>query len=201
MPSRLTQSPSSKLDVRGRGTGLVGAVVDDQVGAAGDARLADLAGDDRGVRGRAAAGRDDALGDGHAVEVVGRGLDPDEDDLLAPADPFDGVVGVEHGTADRGARRGVEALDDPLRSGPRRRVELVAQELVHLGGLDPADRLGLRDDPLGDHVDGDLHGGRGGPLRRPGLEHVQLAALDRELEVLDVAVVALQRSAMRWNSS
>ena len=45
---------------------------------------------------------------------------------------------------------------------------------------------------LFDHVDGDLHGRRGGALRDPRLEHVQLAALDRELEVLDVAVVALQ---------
>ena len=60
-----------------------------QLVAAGHARLADLAGDDRGVDGRAAARGEDALGDGHAVEVVGRGLDPDEDDLLAAADPLD----------------------------------------------------------------------------------------------------------------
>ncbi len=79
--------------------------------------------------------------------------------------------------------------------GPGLRVELVAQELVHLGRLDPADRLGLRDDPFLDHVDGDLHGGRGRPLRGARLEHVELAALDRELEVLDVAVVALQALA------
>ena len=61
-----------------------------------------------------------------------------------------------------------------------------------MGGLDPADRLLLRDEALFDHVDGDLHGRRGGPLRAPRLEHVQLAALDRELEVLDVAVVLLE---------
>ena len=48
------------------------------------------------------------------------------------------------------------------------------------------------DDPLLDHVDRDLHRGRGGPLGRAGLEHVELAALDRELEVLDVAVVLLE---------
>ena len=55
-----------------------------------------------------------------------------------------------------------------------------------------AERLFLGDEPLVDHVDGDLHGGRRGPLGRAGLEHVQLAALDRELEVLDVAVVLLE---------
>ena len=61
-----------------------------------------------------------------------------------------------------------------------------------MGRLDPGERLLLGDDALVDHVDRDLHGGRRGPLGRPGLEHVQPAALDRELEVLDVAVVALE---------
>ena len=94
--------------------GLLAGVVDDQVGRPGDARLADLAGDDRGVGGRAAAGGDDPLADGHAMEVVGRGLDPDQDDLLAALDPLDGGIGVEHGPTDGGAGRGVEAVDDLL---------------------------------------------------------------------------------------
>ena len=76
--------------------------------------------------------------------------------------------------------------------GARRRVELVAQELVDVRRLDPAERLLLGDDALVDHVDGDLHGRRRGPLRAARLEHVELAALDRELEVLDVAVVLLE---------
>ncbi len=38
----------------------------------------------------------------------------------------------------------------------RGRVELVAQELVDLGRLDPGDRLLLRDHALVDHVDRDL---------------------------------------------
>ncbi len=71
-------------------------------------------------------------------------------------------------------------------------IELVAEELVDLGGLDPGERLFLRDQAFLDHVDGDPDGGRGGPLGRARLEHVQLAALDRELEVLDVAVVLLE---------
>jgi len=121
-----------------------------------------------------------------------RGLDPDEDHLLAAADPLDRDVGVEHGLADRGARRRVEALRNPLGALPGAGVELGAQELVDLGGLDPADRLLLRDHPVGDHVDRDLHRGGGRPLGRAGLEHVELAALDREFEVLDVAVVGLE---------
>ena len=81
------------------------------------------------------AGGQDALGDGHAVEVVGAGLDADEDDLLAALDPLDRVVGAEDGTADGGAGRGVEALGDRA-SAPLQRlgIELVAQELVDLAG-------------------------------------------------------------------
>ena len=107
---------------------LLAGVIDEQLGRAGHARLADLAGDDGGVGRGAAAGREDALRDGHAVEVVGRGLDPDQDDLLATPDPLDRVIGVEDGAADGRARRGVEALDDLRRVLERVRVELVAQD-------------------------------------------------------------------------
>ena len=90
------------------------------------------------------------------------------------------------------ARGGVEALGDAGRGGQRGRVELVAQQLVDVGGLDPGDRLFLGDRAFLDHVGGDAHGRGRGPLRGTGLEHVQPAALDRELEVLDVAVVRLE---------
>ena len=77
----------------------------------------------------------------------------------------------------------------------RRRVELVAQQLVDVRGLDPGQRLALGDDPLVDHVRGDPHRRGRRPLRGPRLEHVQPAALDGELEVLDVLVVLLEALA------
>ena len=61
-----------------------------------------------------------------------------------------------------------------------------------MGRLDPGDRLFLGDRALVDHVGGDPHGRGRGPLGGARLEHVQAAALDRELEVLDVAVVRLE---------
>ena len=61
-----------------------------------------------------------------------------------------------------------------------------------MGRLDPGDRLFLADRALVDHVGGDAHRRGRRPLRGPCLEHVQAAALDRELEVLDVAVVRLE---------
>ncbi len=74
-------------------------------------------------------------------------------------------------------------------------LEAGAEQLVDLGGLDALDGLGLGDEAFIDHLDGDLHGRVGGPLGDARLEHVELAALDRELEVLDVLVVLLELAA------
>ena len=64
--------------------------------------------------------------------------------------------------------------------------------MLELARLDPRDRVPLGDQPLPDHVDRDVHRGLTGALGRARLQHVQLPALDRELEVLHVAVVLLE---------
>ncbi len=69
---------------RRRGSPLV-AAVDLQRVAAGNARFAHAARDDRGVRRRAALRGQNAFGRDHAVHVVGRRLGAHEDDVLRPA--------------------------------------------------------------------------------------------------------------------
>ena len=49
--------------------------------------------------------------------------------------------------------------------------------------------------PSSHHVDGDAHGGEAGALAVAALQHVELALLDGELDVLHVAVVLLERAA------
>ena len=49
-----------------------------------------------------------------------------------------------------------------------------------------------RDELLLGHLHGDAHRGQAGALAGAGLQHVEPAALDGELDVLHVAVVALQ---------
>jgi hypothetical protein len=51
--------------------------------------------------------------------------------------------------------------------------------------------------PSFDQVDGDLHRGAAGALAVPGLQHVELALLHGELDVLHVAEVALELVAQR----
>ena len=66
------------------------------------------------------------------------------------------------------------------------------QEVVELVGLDAEDGFFLGDEAFAHHVDGDANGGEAGALAIAGLQHVELAILDGELEVLHVAVVLFQ---------
>ena len=69
------------------------------------------------------------------------------------------------------------------------------QELVQLVGLDAHERLFGADQALVGHVDRDADGGQPGALAVARLQHEEAAALDRELEVLHVAHLALERLA------
>ncbi len=85
------------------GSHLALGVVDLQRLGAGDARQAHRAGHDRSVRGRSPTGGQDALCGQHAVDVVRRGLDADEDDRIPGLLGGDGAIGVEDRLAHRGA--------------------------------------------------------------------------------------------------
>ena len=166
-------------------------VVDGEHPRARDAGPAHAAGDDGGVAGHAAARGQYALGRVHAVNVLGAGLDPDQDHLLAGRRPFLGGVGVEHRLAAGGAGRGGQALGDDLAVGLG--IERGMEQLVERGGIDPEHRLLLADQAFADHVDGDAQRRLGGALAGAGLQHPERAALDRELDVLHVAIVALEQ--------
>ena len=168
-------------------------VVDADRARAGDAGLAHAARHHRGVAGHAAAGGEDALGRVHAVDVLGAGLDADEDHLLSRLLRGLGFLGREDDLARGRARRGGQAARHDVAGG--RGIDRRVEELVEGERVDAQQRLVGRDQPLVDHVDGDLERRRPGALGRAGLEHPQPAALDGELDVLDVAIVLLQRLA------
>ncbi len=72
------------------------------------------------------------------------------------------------------------------------RVDHRVQELVELARVDPRDRLLAGDQPRVGHLDGDAEGRRRRALAGAGLQEVQPALLDGELDVLHVAVVGLE---------
>src|SRR3990172_2272152 len=81
------------------------------------------------------------------------------------------LVGIEHDVARRRAGRGVEALRQiPAlrpREGFRGLVEPREEELLDVRGLDPEDRLLLRDQTFRHHVHRGLHRGLPRPLSPP----------------------------------
>ena len=185
------------------GAHLAELVVDPQLAGTGHAGLAHRAGHHRGVAGGAAAGGEHAAGGDHPMDVVGRGLGPHQHHRLAGGTPLRRLVGGEHGLAGGGTGGGVQ---------PRAQQPTVADRLLLVLGDEArqqqlhdvrgrhvllADRRPLVDHALAHQVDRDLHRGRAGPLGRASLEHVQLAPLDRELQVLHVLVVLLQAGGDR----
>ena len=72
------------------------------------------------------------------------------------------------------------------------RIEHRVQQLIELLRIDAQHGFLLVDQPFAHHLHGDADGRRTRALAVAGLQHVQLAVLDGELEVLDVAVVLLQ---------
>ena len=161
--------------------------------AAGDAAFTHLAGDDGGMRGESAAGRENTLRDVHPQDVLRARLLAHQDDGLARFRLGDGLVGREDDLPDRGARRGGqprrEDLEVPV--GVDGRVE----ELVEAVRVHARDRRALVDEALVHQLEGDSDGGRGRALSVAGLEHEDLAVLDGELHVLHVFVVILQPRA------
>ncbi len=74
----------------------------------------------------------------------------------------------------------------------RRRVKRGQQQLRQVTGRDPQHGGFFGDQLFLHHVAGDLHGRGAGPLTVPCLEHVELAALDGELDVLHILVMLFE---------
>ena len=103
-----------------------------------------------------------------------------------------GLFGGEHDFAAGGAGRGRQAGGDHLAFGLG--IDGRMQELIERRRIDPRHRLLLRDQNFPGHVDGDAQRGLRGALAIARLQHPQLALLDRELEILHVAVVLLEHA-------
>ena len=102
-----------------------------------------------------------------------------------------GLIGREHDLAAGGAGRGRQALGDHLAVGVR--IDGRVQQLVERGRIDTRHRFVLSDQALVRQLDRDPQRRPRGALAGARLQHPQLALLDREFEVLHVAVVTLER--------
>ena len=160
--------------------------------AAGYAALTHAAGHNSRVGGHTAADGQDALSGLHALDVLGRGLQTNQNHLLAPGSPLLGVLGVEHDLAAGSAGGGGQCLAHRLGGLQRLGVELGMQQGIQVAGVDHGHGLLLGDHALVHQVAGDLQRGGSGTLTVAALQHVQLAVLHGELHILHIAVVILQ---------
>ena len=113
------------------------------------------------------------------------------------ASPFCARLSASSAVNTTAPRRGAGTGRQALRQQRARRlgIERGMQQLIERRRVHPPHRLGLVDQPLARHVHRDPQRRRGGAFAVARLQHVELALLDRELEVLHVAVVLLQRLA------
>ena len=169
-----------------------GRHVDLQLAGADDAALAPTAGHEGGVAGHAAAGREDTLGRSHAFHVLGVRLFANQDALFAGLGGGNGRVGGEHDHAARSAGTGRKALEEGLGLLLGFGIDDRVEKFVELRGSEAGDGGLLVDQLLGEHVHGHVEGGRAGAFAVAALEHVELAFLDGELDVLHVLVVRLE---------
>ncbi len=147
------------------------------------------------MRADAAFRGQDAFGGNHAAQVFRRGFVADEEDLLALGSSRVGAVRVQVNLAGGGARTGGQALGNDLGGLLSFRLEDRGEELVELIGWVALDGGLPVNELLLDHVHRELQRGHGGALAVARLEHEHLAVLDRELKVLHVLEVRLQRVA------
>ena len=162
------------------------------VAAAGNAALAHAAGNDCRVAGHAAANGQNALCGLHALDILGRGLKTDENDLFTALVPCLCFLSGEHCLAACRAGRCAQALAHRscgLESGS---VELGVQQSVEVSRIYHRNSFFFADHALVNEVACDLERRLRGALAVTGLKHVELAVFDGKLHVLHIAVVVFE---------
>ncbi|MCG3774519.1 MAG: hypothetical protein JW395_1342 [Nitrospira sp.] len=87
------------------------------------------------------------------------------------------------------ARTGWEAFPQGIGFRFFFRIENWIEILRQLLRPYPLHRLSVRDKALSDHVDRNFHGSNTSPFADPGLQHVELALLNRKLQIKHIPIV------------
>ena len=127
----------------------------------------------------------------HSVDILRAGFDPNQDHRIAAFGQFFGQIGIKHNRA-RG-RTGAGRQPGGQHVADRIGIERGVEQLIERHWIDPQNRGLFVDQPLMGHIDRHLERGFGSALARTGLEHPQLPALDREFDVLHIAVVRFEQ--------
>ena len=147
------------------------------------------------MRGHASADSQDALGSLHAFDVLGRGLETDQNDLFLSGSPLFGVFGSEDYLSAGCSRRSSEASADWSCRLEGLLVKLRVEERVEVSRIYHQDCLLRSDHAFVNEIAGNLQSCLGSALAVAALEHIELAVFDGELHVLHVMVMVFKSSA------
>ena len=170
-------------------------LVHHHIAAAGYAALAHSTGHYGCVGGHAAAHGQDTLCGLHAGDVLRRGLQTYQDNLLSSACPFHSVLSCEHDLAAGRSRGSSQALAQRSGRLQGRRVKLRMKQGVQVTRIDHRYRFFLSSHALVYQIAGNLQSRLSGSLSVTCLKHVQLSMLYGKLHILHVSVVLLQNIA------
>ena len=155
--------------------------------------LAHAAGDQRRVRGLAALRGDDPARRVEAGDVLGLGERADQDHVAALGAGA-AIASAEVKTISPLAAPGEAATPRASTSNSASGAKVGWRRASSAFGVDRRQRRPLVEQPLGDRVDGEADRGLRRALGAPRLQHEEAVLLDRELGVLHVAVVGLERA-------
>ncbi len=172
--------------------GSLGLHVDLNSGCTGDAATAPTTSNNGCVTGHTTGAGQNTSGSVHSVDIFGAGFLADQDDVFASGSSRLGVFRSEGQLTNGCTRRGRQASCDRLNLGPSGWVEAWKEKLRQVTGRDAHDSGLFVDQPFVNHFTRETNCGHTCSLPVPGLQHVQLALLDRELDVLHVLVVLLE---------
>ena len=167
-------------------------VVHDDVAATGYTAGAHASGNNRCMGGHTAANGQDALCMVHAFNIFRRGLQTNQNDLLAFLAFFGSFLCGKDNLAAGSARGSSQTGANLFGSLECFGIKLWVQQSVQLFWLDHADRFFFGDHALVHQVAGNLDGSGSGSLAVAGLEHKQFAVFDGELHVLHISVMLFQ---------
>jgi len=144
---------------------------------------------------KTANGCENAFGNVHTVDIIGRGFLTDQND--GP------VFAISTASSEENAARPTAAPGEAGRptaiSCSSLRMddqETGWQQLIELVRRDAHDRFFFINQAFAHHVHGDADGGRTGAFAVAGLQHVQLAFFNGELEILDIFVMLFELDVM-----
>ena len=126
----------------------------------------------------------------YSVEIFRSSFVANENHALSRMRPLLGCIRVEHCASARGTRTRRKA--ETKRRRPNRWVDYRMQQLIELPGWHSPHRFDFVDESFTHHVARNAHRRGGSAFTSARLQQEQLATLDREFEVLHVAVMLLE---------